>query len=171
MAHCEPTGGSLLLTEWHGANRRVGACHSSSGTMRSTSCDIARFVQRAPWIKSAATGRTFFQFRIFIIRKSFSAHTAHHGCFFIRACRSKRMIFKFIVAFVAGIKFPAHRAFICDYVELRMIMNAPALLVRQFSIDFFRKDFHVNHLIKFQVDNPYRNSYYVNQHHKTEVYN
>ena len=98
-----------------------------------------------PW----GTGRTFFQPRIFIIRESFSAHTAHHGFFFIRICRSKRMIFKFIMAFIASVKFLTHRAFVCDYVELRMIMNAPALLVRQFSIDFFRKDFHVNHLISF----------------------
>ena len=81
------------------------------------------------------------------------------------------MIFKLIVTFIASVKFLAHRAFVCDYVELRMIMNAPALLVRQFSIDFFRKDFHVNHIIKNQVDNPYTNFYYVNQNHIIEVYN
>lgn len=128
-------------------------------------------MQRTSWIKTAATRRTLFDSRILIVRKSLSAHSAHHGIFFIRACRSKRMIFKFIVAFIASVKFLAHRAFIRNYVQNRMVMNAPALLVHQFSMDFFWKIFHVNYIIRIKVDNPYTNSYYINQNCKIEVYN
>ena len=117
VTHCESTGGNLLLVKWHSANRRVGACHSSSGTVRNASCDITRFMQRTSWIKAVATRRTLFHSRILIVRKSFSAHAAHHCIFFILVCRSKRMIFKFIMAFIASVKFLAHRAFIRNYVQ------------------------------------------------------